>query len=148
MRVEADFNAIGSSIKTYQLNTGQLPPAELGLQALVTRPKSLPEGARWAKIMDRIPTDPWNRPYHYLAGDSFPDGFGIYSCGKDGVSASYGNDRDDRNTWTDPGADPPGNPVVMQIKIILLGAALTGLSFYLGRVSARRGDPEDLLSQG
>lgn len=58
MRVEADFNTIGAAIKTYQLNTGQLPPSELGLQALVTRPKSLQEGARWAKIMDRIPTDP------------------------------------------------------------------------------------------
>ena len=148
MRVEADFNAIGSAIKTYQIITGQLPPSELGLQALITRPDSLPAGARWTKIMDRIPTDPWNQPYHYLAGDSFPLGFGLYSCGKDGFSASHGNDRDDRNTWSDPGADPPGNPLVKQITMILLGAAFTGLSFYLGRVSARRSDHAHLLSHG
>jgi hypothetical protein len=45
--------------------------------------------------------DPWSRPYRCVAGrDALGKTIlGIYSCGKDRVSLTAGNDRDDLNSW-------------------------------------------------
>jgi general secretion pathway protein G len=139
LRVQGDINAIDSSVKTYRLNCGELPPPEFGLHALVTRPKSLGPDKRWVKIADRIPIDPWNQPYRYVAGDGYPKGFGIYCCGKDGLSATQGNDPDDINSWRDPNEDLPDSPGVKKMKLSLAGGGLAAVSFYLGTLVARRG---------
>jgi general secretion pathway protein G len=84
-RVDADFNAIGSSLKTYKLNAGQYPTTQQGLAALVHEPTSPPLPRRWTKIADRIPNDGWNNPYQYWRlSDDDPRGFKISSAGKDG----------------------------------------------------------------
>jgi len=101
LRVEADFNTLVSVVKVYQLNARQLPPPELGQQALITRPDSLFAKARWVQIMDRVQLDPWGKPYRYLAGEGLKNGFGFYSCGPDGKTSSAGNDPDDLNSWTE-----------------------------------------------
>lgn len=143
LRIPAEMNTIISSIKTYRINCGELPPPELGLQALVTRPESRAD-KRWIKVADRIPTDPWNRPYRYVAGDGYPGGFGIYCCGKDGVSATRGNDPDDINSWGDPEFQPPDSPAVRRAKLGVAGVGLAVLSFCLGAKAAgvigRRGE--------
>jgi general secretion pathway protein G len=83
-RVNPDFNAIGSSLKTYRLNAGHYPTTEQGLKALVEQPRTDPPLRRWVKIMDRIPTDPWNTEYRYRRlPDDDPRGFEIFSAGKD-----------------------------------------------------------------
>ena len=83
-RVDPDFNAIGSSLKTYRLNAGHYPTTEQGLKALVEQPWTDPPLRRWTKIMDRIPTDPWNKEYSYrLLPDDDPRGFELRSAGKD-----------------------------------------------------------------
>ena len=55
------------------------------------------------KSLARI-SDPWGHPYRYAevtnAASATPD-FRIYSMGKDGQSASGGNDPDDINSWDD-----------------------------------------------
>jgi general secretion pathway protein G len=84
-RVDADFNAIGSSLKTYKLNAGNYPTQQQGLEALVTKPSSTPVPRRWTKIADRVPTDPWNNPYGYkFPGTKDPSEFELFSMGKDG----------------------------------------------------------------
>lgn len=52
-----DIYAIISSVRTHHLNCGELPPPELGLGVLVTRPPSR-AGKRWIQVADKIPTDP------------------------------------------------------------------------------------------
>lgn len=130
VRTVADFNAIGSAIKTYRLNTGELPSPEMGLQALIERPASLPPSRRWVQVLNRLPLDPWNRPYCYLAGDSFEAGFGLYTCGPDGVSASIGNDPDDQNSWNEESIElrkGSWNPRIAWGAVVLALA-----SFFLG----------------
>jgi general secretion pathway protein G len=84
-RVDADFNAIGSSLKAYKLNAGNYPTQQQGLEALVTKPSSTPVPRRWTKIADRVPTDPWNQPYGYkFPGTKDPSEFELFSLGKDG----------------------------------------------------------------
>lgn len=132
--------ALKSSVKTYRLDTGQLPPPEMGLEALITRPPFLPKDARWSKIMDAPLKDPWGNPYRYVAGDGVPEGFGFYSCGPDGVSSSLGHDPDDRNSWEDPdGRDKPPLPDHWKPWLSLGGGALAIVSFLLGRRSGAAG---------
>ena len=84
-RVDADFNAISSSIKTYRLNAGHYPTIEQGLKALVEQPVTNPPLRRWTKTADRIPTDPWNNEYRYrLLPEEDERGFELLSAGKDG----------------------------------------------------------------
>ncbi|MCW1915440.1 type II secretion system major pseudopilin GspG [Luteolibacter sp. GHJ8] len=88
-RVDADFNAIGSSLKTYKLNAGNYPTQQQGLEALVTKPSSTPVPRRWTKIADRVPTDPWNQPYGYkFPGTKDPSEFELFSLGKDGQAGT------------------------------------------------------------
>jgi general secretion pathway protein G len=84
-RVDADFNAIGSSLKTYRLNTGHYPGTEQGLEALVMQPVTDPPLQGWRKIADRVPADPWNNEYRYrLLPEEDNHGFELLSAGQDG----------------------------------------------------------------
>lgn len=59
------------------------------------------------EIADRMPSDPerdtWGRPYRCveIEGAEGVDRFGFYSLGRDGVSATSGDDPDDINSWSD-----------------------------------------------
>jgi general secretion pathway protein G len=88
-RVDGDFNAISSSLKTYKLNAGNYPTQQQGLEALVTKPSSTPVPRRWVKIADKVPTDPWNNPYGYkFPGTKDPSEFELFSMGKDGQAGT------------------------------------------------------------
>ncbi len=88
-RVDADFNSLGSALKTYKLNAGNYPTQQQGLEALVTKPSSTPVPRRWTKIADKVPTDPWNNPYGYkFPGTKDPSEFEIFSTGKDGQAGT------------------------------------------------------------
>ena len=103
-RVDADFNAIGSSLKTYRLNAGQYPSTEQGLEALVEEPAIDPLPRRWTKIADRIPTDAWNNEYRYRRlSEDHPVGFEIISAGRD---AQFGTEDDLSSLDPDPPAKP------------------------------------------
>jgi len=61
-----DIAAIMQALKLYRLDSGRYPSGEQGLQALVTRPTTDPQPANWKSYLDRIPKDPWGKPYQYL----------------------------------------------------------------------------------
>lgn len=60
--------------------------------------KSLPASHPWAKQLWYEPReqDPWGRPYRCVRRDGK---LAIYSLGRDGVSATEGDDPDDLNSW-------------------------------------------------
>lgn len=93
------FCSISSAVKMYQVNHGRLPTEAEGLSALVKRPASLPPDESWSPLMDELPVDAWGHAYQYRRDHSLERGFGLYSLGPDGISATQGNDPDDRNTW-------------------------------------------------
>lgn len=64
-RVRADFSTLTSCLKIYRLNAGNFPTQEQGLQALVEKPATAPVPRRWTKVLDKVPLDAWERPYHY-----------------------------------------------------------------------------------
>ncbi len=63
-----------------------------GLKVLLERPEDLDPGAKWSKVMDRLPPDPWGNRFDYVADlDARPQTFVIISRGRDGRPS-----RDDR----------------------------------------------------
>lgn len=100
-RAQADVAALGAALNLYRLDNGAFPTTEQGLAALVERPGREPVPPNWAQggYVDRLPDDPWGRPYQYLApGVRGP--FDLMSFGADGRPGGSGVDADIGN-WQD-----------------------------------------------
>ncbi len=83
-RVDADFLAIGTQLRTYEMQNMRMPTTTQGLEALVKRPTSEPQPRRWLQLMERVPLDPWGEPYLYRnPGKVNPRGFDLISKGPD-----------------------------------------------------------------
>jgi len=91
--VRQDIRAIESALKLYKLDNFRYPATEEGLEALVNRPSD--PGAKWPEdgYLNRVPEDPWNRPYLYLQPGN-QGSVDIYSLGRDGQPGGEGPDAD------------------------------------------------------
>ena len=58
-----DVNNLMQALKLYRLDNQRYPTAEQGLSALVTKPTSEPLPTNWKTYLDKLPNDPWGRPY-------------------------------------------------------------------------------------
>jgi general secretion pathway protein G len=92
-KVKQDIRAIESALKLYRLDRFRYPTTEEGLQALVTAPSD--PSVPWPPggYLDRIPKDPWDRPYYYLYPGKQGE-FDVYSLGRDGQEGGEGPDAD------------------------------------------------------
>jgi type II secretion system protein G len=92
---------VRSALAAFCETAGRLPSEEEGITALVRRPANWPNEAPWRVFVETeyLPSDGWGNAYVYVLDADLPGGFGVYSCGRDGVTASNGNDPDDLNTW-------------------------------------------------
>ncbi len=61
-----DVNNLMQALKLYRLDNQRYPSTEQGLQALVSRPTTAPVPPNWRPYLDKLPLDPWGRPYQYL----------------------------------------------------------------------------------
>lgn len=83
-RVEGDFQAVGSALKTYKLNAGHYPTTQQGLKALVEKPTSTPIPRRWVSLAKSVPLDPWGNEYGYkFPGTKDATEFELISKGPD-----------------------------------------------------------------
>jgi general secretion pathway protein G len=94
-RAKADIAAIASAVNLYRLDNFRYPTTEQGLAARVNRPASDPVPENWAEngYMDRLPVDPWGKPYQYLSPGVHED-FDIFTYGANGVAGGTGADAD------------------------------------------------------
>jgi general secretion pathway protein G len=86
----ADLRVYELSLRAYRETSGTYPSTAQGLLALSTRPTGEPKPVMWRKVFDgEIKTDPWGHEYLYRSpGDKNPDGFDLYSVGRDGKANS------------------------------------------------------------
>ena len=79
----------------YRVDNGRYPTTEQGLQALLTQPSGV-NGWNGPYLEGRsVPLDPWKTEYQYrFPGKNNPDGYDLYSFGKDGVESD-----DDIGNW-------------------------------------------------
>ena len=90
---KTQIKSLGEALELYRLSTRSYPSQAEGLQALVA-----PKGGE-APFIDRLPQDPWNNPYVYVhPGSHNPQGFDLFSYGKDGVASD-----DDVGNWEEGG---------------------------------------------
>ena len=83
-RTEQDIDNIYSALRLYEARNYQMPDQSQGLEALVTMPTTGTKPANWLKLMDSVPTDPWNTPYQYRnPGKRDPSGIDVFSFGPD-----------------------------------------------------------------
>lgn len=88
-----DIASIQQALKLYRLDNSRYPTGQQGLQALVTRPTSEPLPLNWKSYLERMPKDPWGRPYAYLNPGARGE-IDVFSLGADGQPGGSGADAD------------------------------------------------------
>ncbi len=98
VKARNDIRALQTQLNLYRLDNFVYPSTDQGLEALVQRPSGQPEAPNWRSggYLDRLPRDPWGRPYQYLHPGQHGE-FDVYSLGADGrpggegINAEIGN---------------------------------------------------------
>ena len=88
-----DVHNIMQALKLYKLDNQRFPTAEQGLQALIARPTTAPAPINWKPYLEKLPNDPWGRPYQYL-NPGVKGEIDVMSFGADGQSGGEGKDAD------------------------------------------------------
>ncbi|HMO48978.1 MAG TPA: type II secretion system major pseudopilin GspG [Rubrivivax sp.] len=88
-----DVNNLMQALKLYKLDNQRYPGAEQGLDALVHRPAVGTPPANWRPYLDKLPNDPWGRPYQYL-NPGVKGEIDVFSFGADGAAGGDGNNAD------------------------------------------------------
>jgi general secretion pathway protein G len=88
-----DITNISQALKLYRLDNQRYPTAEQGLQALIIRPTTGPLPNNWKPYLEKLPNDPWGRPYQYL-NPGLKGPIDIMSFGADGQAGGEGKDAD------------------------------------------------------
>jgi general secretion pathway protein G len=88
-----DVSNLMNALKLYRLDNGRYPSGEQGLDSLVAKPTvgSIPNN--WKPYLDKLPNDPWQRPYQY-ANPGVHGEIDVFSFGADGQPGGEGNDAD------------------------------------------------------
>ena len=81
------------ALKLYKLDNQTYPSADQGLQALVARPSSGPAASNWKNYLEKLPNDPWGRPYQYL-NPGIKSEIDVMSFGADGQAGGEGKNAD------------------------------------------------------
>ncbi|MEO8103408.1 MAG: type II secretion system major pseudopilin GspG [Betaproteobacteria bacterium] len=88
---KSDIAVILQQLKLYRLDNTFYPSTDQGLQALVVRPATNPQPMNWKQggYLERLPNDPWGRPYQYL-NPGIKGEIDIFSLGADGQPGGEG----------------------------------------------------------
>jgi general secretion pathway protein G len=90
---KTDVNNLMQALKLYRLDNQRYPTGEQGLSALVTKPSTSPVPPNWRPYLDKLPADPWGRPYQYLNPGVHGE-VDVLSLGADGQPGGEGKDAD------------------------------------------------------
>jgi general secretion pathway protein G len=93
-RAKQDIQGVITALSLYKLDNFNYPATSQGLDALVAKPSGEPDAPNWkGPYLDRVPKDPWNRPYQYLQPGQHGD-VDVYSFGSDGRPGGSGEAAD------------------------------------------------------
>jgi len=87
------FANIATALKLYELDVGNFPTTEQGLNALITQPTGV---SNWrGPYIETKPLDPWGREYQYVCPGTHRPDYDLFSLGKDGQAGTA----DDVGNW-------------------------------------------------
>ena len=90
---KTDVNKLIQALKLYHLDNQRYPTGEQGLAALIAKPTTNPTPLNWRPYLDKLPADPWGRPYQYLNPGVHAE-VDVLSLGADGLPGGEGNNAD------------------------------------------------------
>ncbi len=90
---KTDIANLHQALKLYKLDNQRYPSQEQGLQALVLKPTNGVVPANWRPYVDKLPNDPWGRPYLYM-NPGLHGEVDVLSFGADGQSGGDGKNAD------------------------------------------------------
>ena len=92
---KSDLAAIRQALKLYRLDNQVYPTTEQGLNALVVKPTDPPLPPNWKPggYLEKLPRDPWGRPYQYL-NPGLKSDVDVFTYGADGQPGGSGADAD------------------------------------------------------
>ncbi len=98
IKAATQIRGFEEALGMFKLDNGFYPTTEQGLKALVNKPGSgrIPTRYKEGGYMKKLPRDPWEQPYIYLAPGAHGD-FDLFSYGPDGESGGEGDDADIAN---------------------------------------------------
>jgi general secretion pathway protein G len=88
-----DVNNLMQALKLYKLDNQRYPTGEQGLQALISKPTAAPVPPNWKPYLEKLPNDPWGRPYQYL-NPGVKGEIDVMSFGADGQPGGEGKNAD------------------------------------------------------
>jgi len=88
-----DVNNVMQALKLYRLDNQRYPTTEQGLQALINKPTTEPMPPNWKPYLEKLPNDPWGRPYQYL-NPGVKGEVDVMSYGADGQPGGEGKNAD------------------------------------------------------
>jgi general secretion pathway protein G len=88
-----DVKTLVEALKRYKLDNQRYPTNEQGLDALVRRPTASPQPPNWKPYLDKLPADPYGRPYQYL-NPGINGEIDVFSLGSDGQAGGEGKNAD------------------------------------------------------
>jgi len=88
-----DVNNLMQALKLYRLDNQRYPTTEQGLQALIAKPTTEPVPPNWKPYLEKLPNDPWGRPYQYL-NPGVKGEVDVMSYGGDGQAGGEGKNAD------------------------------------------------------
>ncbi len=88
-----DVNNLMQALKLYRLDNQRYPSTEQGLNALVAKPSASPVPPNWRPYLDKLPSDPWGRPYQYI-NPGLKGEVDVLSLGADGQAGGEGPNAD------------------------------------------------------
>jgi general secretion pathway protein G len=90
---KSDVSNIMQALKLYKLDNGRYPQQEQGLNALSTRPSVGQIPSNWRSYLEKLPQDPWGKPYQFLS-PGLRGEVDVFSLGADGQPGGEGNNAD------------------------------------------------------
>ncbi|MCB1560796.1 MAG: type II secretion system major pseudopilin GspG [Xanthomonadales bacterium] len=95
VRAKQDIAAVVTALNLYRLDNYRYPSTDQGLEALVEKPAGSPPADNWRSggYLQRLPVDPWGKPYRYLNPGRHGD-IDVYSLGADARAGGEGEDAD------------------------------------------------------
>ena len=88
-----DIKTLVESLKRYKIDNQRYPSAEQGLDALVRKPSAGVIPPNWKPYLDKLPADPWSKPYQYL-NPGVNGEIDVFSFGADGQPGGEGKNAD------------------------------------------------------
>ena len=97
---KAQLKNIETALTAFEMEIGDLPSTDQGLEALVKRPSDVAE-EDWSQYMPALPRDAWNQKFVYNCPGDDGRNFDLFSLGKDKKEGTdddiwlYSRDADD-----------------------------------------------------